>query len=66
MLHVVTNLDTSDTGVAIAPEFRIPYTALDSGGSSYAGAVDYLMALGKPSVRGILIVSKTVFTSDYF
>jgi hypothetical protein len=30
MLHAVTNLVTSATGVAIAPEFRIPYTVLDS------------------------------------
>jgi hypothetical protein len=67
MLHAVTNLDTSIVGVTIAPEFRrIPYTALDSGGSSFAGAVDYLMALGTPSVRGRSFVSRTVFTSDDF
>ncbi|CAA7257414.1 unnamed protein product [Cyclocybe aegerita] len=64
MLHAVTNLDTSATGVAIAPEFRIPYTALDSGGSSYAGAVDYLMALGKPSVRDAIVLSPQLAFTD--
>ncbi|KAF8813562.1 hypothetical protein BYT27DRAFT_7239433 [Phlegmacium glaucopus] len=65
MLHAVTNLDTSATGVAIAPEFHIPYMALDSGGSSYAGAVDYLMALGKPSVRDAIVLSpQLAFTNS--
>lgn len=65
MLHAVTNLDTLATGVAIAPGLRIPYTSMNPGGS-YAGAVNHLMALGKPSIRGILFASRTSFTSDDF
>jgi hypothetical protein len=52
LVHIASNLDTAVQGVAIAPEFRIPSTVLESGGSSYAGAVDYLMVLGKPSITG--------------
>ncbi|KAJ3511821.1 hypothetical protein NLJ89_g3876 [Agrocybe chaxingu] len=64
MLHAITNLDTSATSVAIAPEFRIPYAALDSGGSSYAGPVDYLMALGTPSVRDAIVLSPQLAFTD--
>ncbi|KAF8175104.1 hypothetical protein BJ912DRAFT_1024534 [Pholiota molesta] len=50
MLHAVTNLDTSTVGVAITPKFR---------------AVDYLMALGTPSVRDNIVLSpQLAFTNS--
>ena len=47
LIHAASNLSTSAIGAAIAPEFRIPETPLESGGSAYGRAVDYLMVLGE-------------------
>jgi len=65
LIHAVSNLSTSALGAAIAPEFRIPETSLESGASAYGGAVDYLMALGEPWAIDLLVQSpKLAFTDN--
>ncbi|KAF8152231.1 hypothetical protein B0H34DRAFT_110148 [Crassisporium funariophilum] len=64
MLHVITNLETRDSSVAIAPESRIPHSGLESGGSSYAGAVNYLMAIGEPEDRDAIVLSPQLAFTD--
>ncbi|KAJ6567522.1 hypothetical protein B0H10DRAFT_2180230 [Mycena sp. CBHHK59/15] len=64
LIHAASNLSTSSIGAAIAPEFRIPETPLESGGSAYGGAVDYLMVLGEPWARNLVLQSpKLAFTN---
>jgi hypothetical protein len=43
LLHTALNLDSTDYGVAIAPEFRIDNTRLEPTGYTYGGVVDYMI-----------------------
>lgn len=49
---MASNLDTDKSGVAIAPEFRMGNTVLDSNTHSYGGIVDYMVVIAPPRVRG--------------
>ncbi|KAF8803014.1 hypothetical protein BYT27DRAFT_7260584 [Phlegmacium glaucopus] len=65
LIHAVSNLSTSTLGAAIAPEFRIPETSLETGASTYGAAVDYLMALEEPWAIDLLVQSpKLAFTGN--
>ena len=47
-IPAVSNLSTFALHAAIAPEFRIPETSLESGASAYDRPIDYLIALEGP------------------
>ena len=52
LVHIAWNLDTEKSGVAIAPEFRVGNTVLESNTRSYGGVVDYMVAVAPLPVRG--------------
>jgi len=66
LLHVASNLDSAENGVAIAPEFRIDDTRLEPTGYTYGGVVDYMIIFTDRSTRGTSDTAASAFTSHLF
>ena len=52
LIHAASSLSNSATSADIAPEIRIPETLFKSSGSSYGGAVNYMVIFGDTWARG--------------
>jgi len=52
LLHIASNLNSAENGVAIVPEFCIDNTQLEPTGYTYGGVVDYMIIFTDRSTRG--------------
>ncbi|KAF8333289.1 hypothetical protein F5887DRAFT_1273779 [Amanita rubescens] len=57
LFHIAWNLDTEESGIVIAPEFRVGNTVLESNMRSHGGIVDYLVVIAPPKVRDMVVES---------
>jgi hypothetical protein len=56
LLHAALNLDSTENGVTIAPEFRIDDSRLEPTGYIYGGVVDYMVIFTDKDTRGMSVV----------
>jgi len=54
LLHAALNLDSTENGVTIAPEFRIDDSRLEPTGYIYGGVVDYMVIFTDKDTRDLI------------
>jgi hypothetical protein len=63
LLHVVSNISSTEVDVSIIPEFRMAATRFEYAATSYGGVVDFLIVKGPPaSIEFLLGGPQLAFT----